>query len=408
LIEADGTITKVSDDAAETTPWTGAYVATRDLGHIFCPDEISPHVYIAAQVALLEQFGVRVPSSMIHYAKQESAGVDALRGNLEERGWWEGRSRDLRPIPPALTNADATDRIAQIAERLQGYWGPARSDSAGESVGPSGTVGFTQVRSFVRQFADGGNDIVDLALTVLANIRVIGRSDVGRAVADFIEANPQFRGSSCAPLGQGKDSGAVLTYFVGDVADQYDLSIRSVEEAAAFDAPILFIDDFIGTGRQAVDIVQAWLGAERTEDLDEERHALPAGAQGLLRERELGFVFAGGTDAGVENLRSKLGALDLTISAMAGLTGTELPTISSVLGSAAEPFVEFARSKGFELLAVHNGTERDEEWRHARELGFGNSGFIVASAFNTPTASLTLLWSEGQDWRPLLPRRTKR
>lgn len=408
LIEADGTITKVSDDAAETTPWTGAYVATRDLGHVFCPAQVSPHVFIATEATLLEQFGVRIPSSMLHYAKQDSGRVASLRADLDQRGWFNGRSRDLRPVPDVLKDAEASDRMARIAQALQGYWGPARASVAGESVGPAGTVGVAQIRSYLWQFMDGGADIVADAFTVLEKIKIIGRYDVGRAVAAFIDEHPQFREASCAPLGRGKDSSSVLTYFVGDVADEYGLTIRSVEEAVAYDSPILFVDDFVGTGRQATDIVQSWLGVARTADLDEEREPLPENARELLRSHELGFVFAAGTDTGQENFRTSLADMDLNAWVGAALGMGDLPTVESALGADSQAFLDFARGKGHELLALHNGRERDESWRHERALGFGNEGLLIASAFNTPTAALTLLWADGKDWKPLLPRRSKK
>ena len=46
-----------------------------------------------------------------------------------------------------------------------------------------------------------------------------------------------------------------------------------------------------------------------------------------------------------------------------------------------------------------------------RALGYGNDAYLVAFPYNVPTATLTLLWSEGKvggnDWLPLLRRRKK-
>lgn len=408
LIESDGTITQVSEDAAETTPWTDAYVATRDLGHIFCPAGIAPLVFVAAETALFEEFGVRIPPSMLHYAKQDPSKIDALRRKLEQRGWYVGRSRELRPVPRVLLKADYIDRIDAVVQRLGGYSGPEMAGRAGQTIGPSGRVGRAQVTAFVQQFSDGGNDLVDAALTVLSSVKVLGRREVSQAVRDFIAQNPKFRGASCAPLGSGKDSSAVLTYFVGDVATEFDLTIRSVEEALAHEEPILFVDDFVGTGRQSVDIFEAWLTAERTGDLDEERSPLPAGIRGALQERSVGLVFTAGTEEGVDMVRAALARLGVQADVFAGMRGEDMPTVHSCLeGEQRDSFLEFARTRGFGLLEKLNGKPRSNCWRRERSLGYGNRGLLLVSAFNTPTATLTLLWASGTDWTPLLPRRTK-
>lgn len=408
LIESDGTITPFSIDAAETTPWSDAYVATRDLGHIFCPEELAPYVFIAAQAALLQVFGVRVPPSMLNYAKQSSGIIESLRRRLADAGWYDDRPGELRAEPEVLRDAAAMDRISNVVDRFQGYWGPARAGSAGESLGPSGTVNNTQVREFVRQFAQGGDGLVSSALTILSNVRILGRSDIGKAISDFIVSEPDYRGASCAALGSAKDSSTVLTYFIGDIARDFDLVTRTLEEAVARDEPIIFVDDFVGTGRQTVDIVQSWLGEERTEELDEERSVLAPRTQDLLKSSKLAFVFAAGTEPGRQNVVSKLEALGLDVKVFVGDSGADLPTVSSVLtGEAASEFLEFAQAKGKQLLKFHNGRERDEEWCDERALGYGNDAFLITSAFNTPTAALTLLWADGDGWKPLLPRRTK-
>src|SRR5262249_52479746 len=47
-----------------------------------------------------------------------------------------------------------------------------------------------------------------------------------------------------------------------------------------------------------------------------------------------------------------------------------------------------------------------------RTLGYGNNAYLVVFRYNVPTATLTLLWSEGKadriGWMPLLPRSKKK
>jgi hypothetical protein len=47
-----------------------------------------------------------------------------------------------------------------------------------------------------------------------------------------------------------------------------------------------------------------------------------------------------------------------------------------------------------------------------RTLGYGSKAYLVVFRYNVPTATLTLLWSEGKahgiGWMPFLPRRKKK
>lgn len=406
LIEADGKATQASVDAAETSPWADAYIATRDLGHIFCPRQLAHLVYVAAENVVFTRYGLRLPLSMQHYAKQVPSDVDSVRRKLQDLGWYEDRPLELRPMPDALRGAE--DRLQKVVDALASYQGPSRAKDAGSKAGGAGSIGQTQVLSFVRQFAEGGDDVVEGALDVLAHIRVIDRDAVVESLRAFLERHVEFRGASIAPFGAPKDSSAVLTYFVGDLADEYNLKIRPLDQALIYSDPIVLVDDFIGTGRQAVDILEGYMAVQRSNPLDEERDALPQKGRELLKSRPVAFVFATGTEEGRAKLVENAGTLGLDATAYVHITN--IPTVAGVLESQphAAAFIEFARKKGYEVTERLNGEDRAEDWRAERALGYGNRGLLLTSSFNTPTAAMTILWADGAGWVPLLPRRTKR
>ncbi len=408
LIDADGKATQASVDAAETSPWADAYIATRDQGHIFCPRELAHFVYIAAENVVFAEYGLRLPPSMQHYAKQIPSELESVRRRLEDAGWYNDRPLELRPVPEPLRSGDSEDRLQKIVDALGNYQGPARAGDAGSKAVSAGSIGRSQVLAYVRQFAEGGGGVVDAALDALAQIRVIDRDTVVSSLKAFLESDERFRGASISPLGSVKDSSSVLTYFVGDLAQEYDLHIRPLDQALAYREPVILVDDFIGTGRQAVDILQAYLGAERDQGLDEERDELPELVREQLQNRPVAFVFATGTEVGRDHLAEK--ATGLGIEATVYVHATDVPTLDSVLNGHEhrEAFIEFARMKGYELTANLNGIDRDEAWRADKSLGYGDRGFLLTSAFNTPTAAATILWADGDSWTSLLPRRTKR
>ena len=77
-----------------------------------------------------------------------------------------------------------------------------------------------------------------------------------------------------------------------------------------------------------------------------------------------------------------------------------------------EQFKQKCGEIGTQLLKHTGESERNQEWVEQRKLGYGNAAYLVVFPYNTPTQTLTLLWSKGKvngwDWLPLLPRRPKR
>ena len=407
LIDEQGNLLQAEEDAAETIPWADAYVATRDLGHVFCPPDIAPLVYLATEAMVRVRYGVRMPRAMLSYAKQDAEALDELRRGLENAGWYEGLPPDLRPLPEILERADAKDRVQHVADNLRGYSGPYQAPTPSQKT-PKSTVRPDQVVNFVRQFP---GSLVDAALKALQSVRVIGRDEANAALAGFITANPQFIGGSYVPLGEAKDSSAIITYYVGDEAVRRQMTARSLASALALDQPILFVDDFIGRGSQSVDIVEAWLGTDRSQQLGEEREGpLAAPLIEALRQRQLGFLFVAGFSQGADALKARLNELGLNAHVGIHIAETDLPFLdkAELPPKDLEPFREFCSSTAAELFRADG---RAEDWIADRVLGYGNRGLLLVSTYNTPSATLTCLWKGGtstEAWQPLLPRRPKK
>lgn len=412
LVDDDGSILQVEKDAAETIAWTDAYVATRDLGYLYCPPEISDIAYIAAEYAILSRYRVRLPNSMLSYAKQNLNHILELKYQLSTAGWYQGKAQEVAP-PPRLFLTPATGRAtARIVENLAGYSGPSQAKDLSKFA-PRSTIHREQVLEFVRQFES--DEHIELALQMLEKIRVLGRTEARSAITSFMNTHPEFEGASYCTLGEARDSSSVLTYFVGDVAEDYDLTQRSLVEALSIATrPVLFIDDFAGTGRQTVDILQTFLGVERTESLDERREPLDAGNAELLATRKIGLVHVAGFDDAVRNIDEKLrqtSNLDLVTYVHIG--EGELPFIKDLEADedARQSFIDRCAGIGRHVLQEHDGKPRDDSWIDARRLGYGNTGLLLTSTFNTPTATLTCLWKSFSTadwhWRALLTRRTK-
>lgn len=410
LIDAEGRLTQVEHDAAETMPWADAYVATRDLGHLFCPIAIAPLVYVAGEAELRSRYMIRLPESMLQYSKQDRTAIDQLKKRLLDTVWYQDLPADLRPLPPVLDTWDAQARASEIRQQLQTYAGPSQAANASTDSHRQTSIREEQVFAFVRQFEQ--DELVDTAMLALSRLMVIGRSQGNNALRQFMLEHPDFHGASYCTLGGAKDSSSLLTYFVGDVAPEFGLIQRELTEALNTSAPIVFIDDFVGSGSQVTDIFEASLGLPRTRQLGEGRSGLVKELAERLRARRIGLVFVAGLDEGKASLIDFFARQSMNATVHVQIPESELPFLHTI-GLHPErlrDFQEFCREKARELLPNLWGKPRTQEWVEGKLLGYGNTGLLLSSTFNTQTATLTCLWAqaEGVPWRPLLPRRTKR
>ncbi|MGX1612573.1 HD domain-containing protein [Micromonospora chalcea] len=407
LIDENGVLLQADEEAGEASGLADAAIATRDLGYIFSLRRLSPIVYLASEAFIREEYQVRIPETMLAYAKQNREVLNAYRVKLDEAGWYDSKPMDIRPMPAVLTRADAHDRADEIVERLRGYSGPWQLPRPGVER-PTSTVSRQQVLSFVRQFGD--DDLVDAALTMLSRIRVVGREDANQALKAFLEQNPDFSPGSYCALGEFRDSSALLTYYVGDVAHDNKLVQRTLTEALTHESPIIFVDDLVGRGSQSISIIENWLGVEPTQNLNERRtQTLNRLQVEAFRQQRLAFVFVAGLDEGVRELRRAIERLGLNAKVYVNVPEAALPFMDSVLGghAAAEKMRQVCEDIGRRLLM---SPDRLDEWVQSRCLGYGNRGLLLASTYNTPSATLTCLWKEGNgdfEWTPLLPRRKK-
>jgi HD superfamily phosphohydrolase len=406
LINEDESIVRFRDDYGETQGWADAYLLTRDLGYIFSIAELSPYIFLAAERHIRKQYGIRIPRSMLPYSNQNSAEIDGLRQRLADRGYYRDAPPDLRPIPDRLLRADIPRRLDRVVASLRGYSRPVDQPD-----GPEVTLGPARIIDWVRQF---DNEFAEQALAVVENTHLIGRRDTVSAVQRFLVSNPSFRGASLCVLGGPHDSSGVNVYWAHDVAANYELKGRSLVDGISTDSPILFVDDFIGTGWQASAIVASWFGENPPVELNEDRPGpLPPNLREDLSKKSVGFLFVAGQQRGVDKLREITDRLIPKAIVRVDIDAINLPRAfgRNMFGTDEKEtaFRQKCEEIGKELLSSVAG--HDAAWVDQRALGYGNDAFLVVSSNNTPTATLTCLWAQGQvagsSWLPLFPRRPK-
>lgn len=401
-------IVRFKDDYAESKGWSDAYLLTRDIGYVFCPPEISTYVFVATQVVLRSRFSIRIPPSMLAYAKQAESVLDEIRLRLADKGYYSKRSFDVRPLPQRMRKADVLARVRAVVERLSGYEGLS------ENPNESGKARLCDGRviDWLRQFET--TEHIEAALTALESVRMFSRNDVVQALRQFVSSGDNLKDAWVCPFGAPKDSSSIVTYYVQDVAKELGLRVDSLVNALndTRTRPIIFVDDFIGSGHQGISIVETLLGAEASVDLREERIGeLTEPSREALKGRRIGFLFVAGEKAGADRLRARAVELGLDATVYVATDDTQLPRLkSSLKPTAAAGFVGECSELGRQLL-LDPERGHDDAWCAERSLGYGNQGFLVLFPYNTPSQTLTCLWksgrARGQPWLALFPRRKK-
>lgn len=400
------------EETAEAPAWTDAYLLARDLGYVFTTADLSPFVFLATEKEVRTTYGVRMPQSMVAHTKQSKGMVEELRRQLLSHGYYTSAPYDLQPAPERLTVADVKMRLDELAAKLRGYAGPYVS--VREEVREEGAnLGQERIADWLRQFSD--SSIIDAALDMLEKVRLIGRNEIGRSLRQFLESNADFEGAFVCPLGGPKDSSAICTYEAADIQEDYEFSIISLADALASseDRPILFVDDFVGSGKQSVYILENLLGEKSSYNLGEARQTLSEALRKTLRERRLGFLFAAGLNEGVNLLEERTKSLGLVARISVSIREGELPFAFPEGRSSAAQRRLRERCLNIGRALLNDGElHHTPEWIEERALGYGNGGLLVVFPYNTPSQSLTCLWKEGtveaRHWSPLFPRRKKK
>jgi deoxynucleoside triphosphate triphosphohydrolase SAMHD1 len=400
-------VMRFQDDYAESVRWANAYILTRDAGYVFAPADLAQYTYVAMEKVLRRDYHIRTPHTMQLYSKRPAKDLEALKRKLDEHCYYQGIAYDVRPLPERLTRADITKRIERVCERLSGYEGPVRGGAVAKR---RSLLSPERVAAWLRQFP---GELEDQPLEMLEEIHLVGRADVVAALDALLQSDTgtAFVGAAVCPLGQPKDSSAVTTYWAGDGQQARGLDVLSLGDALlTADRPVVFVEDFIGSGQQSISILEAWLGADPTTELGERREQLSDAAARQLRERKLAFVFASGQRLGLDALRARTVALGLDAEVL--LASESAPrAFAGAAGEARARLADFCQRVGYELL-LDSGAGHDEAWARERALGYGNNAFLVLFGYNTPTQTLTCLWKDGMfeevPWMALFPRRSKR
>ena len=388
------------------TAWVEAYHFGQPHSHIFAPKEAAAATYVAAEKLLRRKYGVVLPASALNLSKQNAEAVHELKGKLDAVGWYSGVPLDIRPKPKRLGRADIEGRVQALAVKLEtidepeGTLAPRRAEAMAE-----------RIRSWLAQYRD--DQAIEGALEAIERIRILSRDDTHAALRSFAKKHPEFVGATIIPFGDLKDSGVIQGYLSRGLEDIFP-HLTTVEKAAEVggDAPVVFVDDFIGSGKQASDVIGTWFDDDdlKKSELGEARFAFQERERTFLKNRPVGFVFVAGWDDGLARIKEAAEKVGINATVDVFIPESEIPFAFNGEGRSAASlaFERESQKIGESLLAARG---KDEEKQKERALGYGNRAMLLASRLNVPTQTLTSFWMDGThdgvDWHALIRRKDK-
>lgn len=284
-------------------------------------------------------------------------------------------------------------------------------------------VNAESIRQFLRQF----NTVrrASLILILLQNIIFIDREQMAEMFRyycqNFIPLNERDK-IILTNLGGPYDSSHLLSYYLGDVAMEVGIKcsdLRAIlDKKTPSEATILFVDDNIASGKQAVDIFRDLLGLIREKELKEmhELELTSEQAENLKKFRIRLFTLIG-FEEGKKKFVEVLQRLGLNVEEPYSFLKTE-----EKVGCFHPALTIFERPKdreecktmcseiGYQLFS--DKTNWTDELRKERSLGYGNSQKLIVFFYNIPTSTLPILWKRGRyrgrEWEPLFLRREKK
>jgi hypothetical protein len=397
--------------AARIDRWAEAYEEGKSIGYVYAPAEHAIAVHLAVRKLVQEIANITFQDRQLTLTKISSHDLMRFADLLRER------AGDPPPVAPpqgleyVVPSPERTETervfgpvIAELVENFQSYLSVAGV-----------AIDFAHVMNYLMQFS---RDEVPLVLKTLRKIQFWTRQRLVDAYRSYFEMlSSKYSRVQLVALGGSTTSAEMLKYFIADIKAELPIELivlKSIEEVSQ-DLPIVFYDDFVGSGGQGRTVFQQWYNVPELQWATSEHHvsAISPDTRDRLKKSELLVLFIAGRRAGLEAVCAT--ARQLTGSDLSGWIVR--PEDIGCFRQAANVFAnteEAQRAKGvFERVGrlALSGELWDDSKVSSRLLGYGNNADLNVFFYNVPTSTLTALWkkcdADGRRWLPLFLRRKR-
>jgi deoxynucleoside triphosphate triphosphohydrolase SAMHD1 len=418
-------LTSISDEQLEAAD------IAKSLGYVLTDFAWREIAYVATRTVLYRRREALAQISLFPYAGSPEIVVSASSSILLDPDEVISRvglnAERLREVTNAAAHAGYFDGMARLAQLELSD--TEISEAIGHLLGFSGqgdwSISLESTKSFLVQFPP---PLRRRVLNLIRRMRMLNRTDLASSIQRTINTLPSPAGGQRGFIvGLSPDSGNTarmwlehdLRASLRTVGWEFKKTIRDVLEEATPGDQLIFCDDNVTSGSQALCQFMAWLEIpednwteEQLQEVGIEEAPLSKNDQALLKKMQIRIVTAVGTLAGRDKLAEALPLLGL--EQFLGLFfGSEPPVDQAEVAEAEKFFADVGRQvlawAKYGATRIEDLTDAQRQTCERNALGYSGAKALMCTSMNVPVGTLTAFWCPGfygtEPWTPLLIRR---
>jgi deoxynucleoside triphosphate triphosphohydrolase SAMHD1 len=400
VVMAGGVVAQHPPFLFKAHEWTEAYALNRATSYVFAYSDLEKVHLAAERLFLLERGMPHFAPSCASIAKLSEDRLQRERENLPLE-WTDHRLRQ-----DYLSTQDATRRVAALRDKFATFLNAFDRRIASRLI-----------EAWLYQFPTA--DLQESAICLLEHLKYYEKSDILDGFKVLIGNHSELKSALWIPFVAQTDPGKSADVLVADVRP-LDVFCRKIGELDVSTIEkfehVVFFDDAINTGTQALTLLRSWFGAEAdgTDVLSDRDEPLSEDVRDALRKAKIHFVVFAKHHQGESHLRNGVRDLALgTVEVLSVVDSASLEhTLSGLMCSTEKSkalLIEYMKQQGEQLLArrAHaKGWPPEQQAKFA--LGFGELHLTIAFHHSISTALPAVLWEHldgpTKYWLPLFPR----
>lgn len=414
-------------DIYQGNVWDNARKTAYMYHYIICHPDLRTETYLASEVVLYREYGLLLGKGASTIAKIDKQLLWDTREKLLKKDYYKDYASLLTD-----NNIFKPHQIESVKKNIQkfiGYEGPYGFKISSTRI----------VTSYIKQFYhfvsnEDRDMLIDGMINLLNAIEILDRKKLGEMLEEeFLgvcsQANCKQTDIHIAAPGNLLDSAIHMGYFFNDLKKRHDANTPSLIKDILTDDfdvnnPILMYDDACYSGKQIISMFQEMLGYEKNNRIIPESHGIKFNdsQKKLIKECKIYIRFCYSNKDALTKIHDELNSIGLNVDVSSNrffpkkIFDPERNIFSSA--KQLETVKQVMRKIGIMLLSIRkidkdgkfvNGWDEDKV--NSYSLGYNNAQQCIILPWNTPTYTLTPLWSKGMIentfWIPLFPRQSK-
>lgn len=425
-IAIDDKTNKDRDMEFESDNWLKSRASRKPQNYLISYPEDRYIVYIAAEIVLLQKYGLII-NDMIIYNEEDEEYINELKEYLNSKNYFT----ELYFLAPDSYIKSYESKIAELIEKWRKY------EIFDVTTGNGKELDTAYLIAHIKQYIQFQDEIGDFDvflrgyLNLLSQMQVISKETIAGTLRENLlrimsTEHCEKTDIEICNIGNMQDSSAIISYHMNIVnarlkSEWRVCALEDALERAVAGQRIVFLEDAFCSGRQIVSVFETYMGVPPEKRQTSETHVkelTPESKQRLKQcclyfsfiyyeKNNADFFKAKMAELGLENVKI-IGANTFPV----GYFKQEFPEEKKKEICIVRKYMEKAGEMLISWKAHDRSGRRKTNWSDERmensRLGYNDSQQLVAFSWNTPTYTMTPLWmtvdEDEKKWMPLFPR----